>query len=77
LTPPDKDGNTVRGLHVGVGTKNSIIYSDSDHAIVTIDIEDLVVVHAGNATLVAPKRSEERVREAVKELEARGLDAFL
>jgi mannose-1-phosphate guanylyltransferase len=44
---------------------------------VTIDIDDLIVVHTPDATLVAPKKSEERVREAVKELEARGLDAFL
>lgn len=77
LSPPDQDGNTVRGTHVGIDTKNSIVYGDANHAIITIDIEDLVVVHTSNATLVAPKRSEERVREAVRELEARGLDAFL
>jgi mannose-1-phosphate guanylyltransferase len=77
LSEPDAHGNTVRGTHVGIDTRNSIIYGDRDHAIITIDIDDLVVVHTKNATLVAPKRSEERVREAVKELETRGLDAFL
>lgn len=77
LNSPDANGNSVRGLHVGIDTKNSIIYGSNDHAIVTIDIDDLVVVHTSNATLVAPKRSEERVREAVKELESRRLDAFL
>lgn len=77
LSEPDKDGNSVRGTHIGIDTKNTIIYGDANHAIITIDIEDMVVVHTSNATLVAPKRSEERVREAVKELEARGLDAFL
>jgi len=77
LSAPDANGNSVRGTHVGIDTKNSIIYGSNDHAIITIDIDDLVVVHTSNATLVAPKRSEERVREAVKELESRGLDAFL
>jgi mannose-1-phosphate guanylyltransferase len=77
LSEPDENGNTVRGTHVGIDTKNTIVYGDANHAIITIDIEDMVVVHTNNATLVAPKRSEERVREAVKELEARGLDAFL
>jgi mannose-1-phosphate guanylyltransferase len=77
LSDPDADGNSVRGTHVGVDTKNCIIYGDANHAIITIDIDDLVVVHTSNATLVAPKRSEERVREAVKALETRGLDAFL
>jgi mannose-1-phosphate guanylyltransferase len=77
LSEPDSHGNSVRGTHVGIDTKNTIIYGSADHAIITIDVDDLVVVHTKNATLVAPKRSEERVREAVKELEARGLDAFL
>lgn len=77
LNAPDANGNSVRGTHIGIDTRNTIIYGDATHAIVTIDVEDLIVVHTENATLVAPKRSEERVREAVKELEARGLDAFL
>lgn len=77
LSEPDAHGNSVRGTHVGIDTKNTIVYGTADHAIITIDVEDLVVVHTKNATLVAPKRSEERVREAVKELEVRGLDAFL
>src|SRR5690606_24143831 len=77
LNPLDADGNSAHGLHVGIDTRNSIIRTSSDHAIVTIDIDDLIVVHTATATLVAPRKSEERVREAVKELEARGLDAFL
>ncbi len=77
LRAPDASGNSVRGTHVAIDTKNCIVYGEADHAIITIDLDDLVVVHTSNATLVAPKRSEERVREAVKELEARGLDAFL
>ncbi len=77
LTEQDGAGNSVRGAHVGIDTKNCVIYGSDDHAIITIDLDDLVVVHTSNATLVAPKKSEERVREAVKELERRGLDAFL
>jgi len=77
LHDPDEHGNSVRGTHIGIDTKNSIVYGDDHHAIITIDIEDLIVVHTRNATLVAPKRSEERVREAVKILEARGLEEFL
>lgn len=77
LNPVDAAGNSTRGLHVGIDTRNSIIHASPDHAVVTIDIDDLIVVHTPTATLVAPRNSEERVREAVKELEARGLDAFL
>jgi len=77
LNPPDAAGNSARGLHVPIDTTDTIVYGTSDHAIVTIDVKDLIVVHTADATLVASKRAEERVREAVKELEVRGLDEFL
>lgn len=77
LNPPDSAGNSVRGLHVPIDTRNTIVYGPPDHAIVTIDVADLIVVHTPDATLVAAKRSEERVREAVAALETRGLDPFL
>jgi mannose-1-phosphate guanylyltransferase len=77
LNPPDAAGNTARGLHVSIDTADTIVYGTPEHAIVTIDVKDLIVVHTADATLVASKRAEERVREAVKELEVRGLEKFL
>lgn len=72
LHSPDAHGNTVVGHHVGIDTSGSIIFSDPDHTIVTIDIEDMIVVQTKDATLVAPKSAEERVREAVKRLQDLG-----
>ncbi|OYP34045.1 mannose-1-phosphate guanylyltransferase [Rhodopirellula sp. MGV] len=69
LHPSDQAGNTAVGDHIGIDTTGSIIFGDSDHTIVTIGVEDLIVVHTKDATLVAPKHAEERVREAVKLLE--------
>ena len=60
------------GSHLGIDTQGAIIHAQPGHTIVTIDIEDLIVVQTNDATLVAPKHAEERVREVVKELEARG-----
>jgi len=77
LHQPDADGNTVVGSHVGIDTKGTIVYGQDGHTIVTIDIEDLIVVQTADATLVAPKHAEERVREVVKALEERGLDGLL
>jgi mannose-1-phosphate guanylyltransferase len=74
LHQPDDEGNTVVGSHIGIDTKGSIIHGSPDHTIVTIDIEDLIVVQTPDATLVAPKHAEERVREAVKALEERKLN---
>ncbi len=77
LQPLDSSGNAVRGRHVGIDTTNAIVHCPDGHLIVTIDIDDLIVVHTPDATLVAPKKSEERVREAVQRIAAEGLDAFL
>lgn len=77
LVPLNSDGNTLQGNHVGIDTKGCIVRTEGDQTIVTIDVEDLVIVQAGNATLVAPKRSEERIRDAVKRLEQLGLDGLL
>ena len=67
LHDPDDDGNTVIGSHIGIDTKGSIIHGDDGHTIVTIDVDDMIIVHTDDATLVAPKHAEERVREVVKE----------
>lgn len=73
LHQPDANDNTVVGSHIGIDTKGSIVHAQPGHTIVTIDVEDLIVVQTADATLVAPKHAEERVREAVKALEEREL----
>ena len=73
LQENDADGNTIVGSHLGIDTKGTIIHSQSGHTIVTIDVEDMIVVQTPDATLVAPKHAEERVREVVQELESRGM----
>lgn len=77
LHEPDAQGNTVVGSHLGIETGGTIIHAQPGHTIVTIDVEDLIIVQTDDATLVAPKHAEERVREVVKELEARNLSDLL
>lgn len=77
LQPLDESGNAVRGRHIGIDTHRSIVHGSPEHLIVTIDIDDLIIVHTPDATLVAPKSSEERVRNAVSEIESRGWTEFL
>ncbi|KAA5545277.1 NTP transferase domain-containing protein [Roseiconus nitratireducens] len=72
LHPSDPQGNTVVGKHLGIDTTGSIIFGSPDHTIVTIGVEDLIVVQTKDATLVAPKSAEERVREVVKRLQESG-----
>lgn len=77
LQPLDESGNAVRGRHIGIDTHGCIVHGTPEHLVVTIDIDDLIIVHTPDATLVAPKRSEERVRKAVSEIESRGWNEFL
>jgi mannose-1-phosphate guanylyltransferase len=73
----DEQGNAVRGSHVGIDTRGSIIETTEEHVVVTIDLQDMIVVHTPDATLVAPKHAEERVREAVAALRKRGYERLL
>lgn len=71
LSGADNNGNTVVGRHLGIETRDSIVRTDKDHLVVTLGVDDLIVVHTPEATLVAKKQDEERIREVVRELEAR------
>jgi mannose-1-phosphate guanylyltransferase len=73
----DADGNTIRGKHLGWNTRGAIIRSSDDHLVVTMGVEDLIIVHTPDVTLVADKRDEESIRRMVEELSARGWSEFL
>jgi mannose-1-phosphate guanylyltransferase len=72
LAGSDVAGNTVSGRHLGINTKGTIVRTDGDHLIVTIGLEDCIVVHTPDATLVARKQDEEAVREVARQLAERG-----
>lgn len=73
----DADGNTVVGKHLGIETMRTIVHSGEDHLVVTMGLEDMLVVHTPDATLVAARTHEEAVRRVVAELEKRGWSEFL
>lgn len=77
LIKPDDHGNAVEGPFLGIDSKNMIVRSEPDHLVVTIGMQDVIVVHTKDATLVAPKQEEERVREVVKQLQELGLREYL
>ncbi|MBN1865362.1 MAG: mannose-1-phosphate guanylyltransferase [Victivallales bacterium] len=63
---PDKSNNVVKGLHIGVGTSNSIIYGDGSHLIATIDVDDLIVVQTKDATLVCKSASSQKIKDILQ-----------
>lgn len=77
LIEPDENGNAVDGPFLSIDSSNMIIRSEADHLVVTIGMNDTIVVHTPDATLVAPKTEEERVREVVKQLTELGHQQYL
>jgi mannose-1-phosphate guanylyltransferase len=77
LTEPDEQGNCVRGKYLPIQSQRMIVYGEQDHLLVTIGLNDMIVVHTPNATLIAPKDQEEHVREVVKQLQAREWTDYL
>lgn len=75
---PESDNNVVRGLHVGVDSKNCIIVGGSTHLIATVDVQDLIIVNTDDATLVCNVKSAQSIKELVKLIASKPeLSAFL
>ena len=67
----------IRDRFLGIDTKNSVVRSCDGHLVVTVGMEDCIVVHTPDATLVAKKEDEAKIKEVVKQLQERGMEKFL
>ncbi|MBN2768969.1 MAG: mannose-1-phosphate guanylyltransferase/mannose-6-phosphate isomerase [Campylobacterales bacterium] len=63
----DINGNTLNPNHIGVDSKNNLIYGN-ERKIATIDIEDMIIVDTTDALLISKKGSSQKVKEVVKQL---------
>lgn len=77
LQGSDGDGNTIVGKHLGIDTRETIVRGEGDHLIVTVGLEDCIVVHTPDATLVANRNNEESIRRVVEMLKEEGWDEYL
>lgn len=73
----DSQGNSVDAKHLNFGSKDCIVYSDDEHLIVTIGLQDCIVVHTDDATLVANRQDEGAIRQIVDELKQRKWNEYL
>lgn len=66
FTPDDQENVVIDARHVGLDTHGSLIVAeDSDRLVVTIGVDDLVVVETKDATLICPRHQVQKVRELV------------
>lgn len=65
--------NVDLATHVGRDTQGAIVYaSDREEVVVTIGLEDIVIVRDGNVTLVAQKQRTQEIKQILKQLQADG-----
>ena len=65
------DQNVDLATHIALDTAGSIVYAaDPDEVVVTIGLEDVVIVRDGNATLIVRKDRTQDIKAAVKQLGA-------
>ncbi len=64
--------NVELGQHVGLDTNGAIVYtSDNDEVVVTIGLEDTVIVRDGKVTLIVKKDRTQEIKSVLKTIQAR------
>lgn len=64
---PDADGNIIKADHIGIDTKNSIIYGNGKN-ISTIGLDGMIIVNTDDALLICPKDRAQEVKNIVDKL---------
>lgn len=74
----DKDGNiVVGGQHFSLDTSNSLVYGNGDsRLIVTIGVNNLIIVDTGDVLLVCRKEQASKVRQVVDHLKSSDGERF-
>lgn len=75
---PDENGNIVfSSEHIALDTDKSLVYGNRDgRLIVTIGVEDLIIVDSGDVLLVCNVNDAQKVRQVVSMLRANGRAHF-
>lgn len=61
--------NFVKGNHIGIDTRGSLIYGNNKKIIATIGIKDLIIVEANDALLICDKKHSHYVKKIVEKLQ--------
>ena len=68
--PADAAGNVVRGLAAVEQGAGNLVVSTPDHLVAVLGVQDLIVVHTADATLVCPKAKAQEIKALLKRCEA-------
>jgi len=77
---PDMNGNiaTNGGLHLSYETHNTMVYNGgTERLVVTIGVDDMVIVDTGDVLLVCKTEQAQKVRDVVDHLKKHRQEAYL
>lgn len=76
IFPPDESGNIIKANHMGLETRNSIIYGNG-RLITTIGVDGFIIADTGDALLICPKDKAQSVKEIVELLKENGMTEYI
>jgi mannose-1-phosphate guanylyltransferase len=76
---PDMNGNvTTNAQHLALDTHNTLVYSDDEQRlVVTIGLDDMVVVDAGDVLMICKADQSQKVRDVVEHLRKHHQEKYL
>jgi len=76
IFPPDDSGNIIKANHIGIETRNSIIYGNG-RLITTIGVDGFIIADTGDAILICPKDKAQSVKDIVDLLKEKGMNEYI
>ncbi len=79
VLPNDVQGNIlIHGEHIAENTEDTLVYGNGDkRLVVTIGVEDLVIVDSGDVLLIARRDQAQDVRKVVEQLKKENKEEYL
>jgi mannose-1-phosphate guanylyltransferase len=76
---PDMSGNVAANAqHLAVDTNNTLVYTkDGDRLVVTIGLDDVVIVDAGDVLMVCQVDQAQKVKDVVEHLKKHHQEKYL
>jgi len=63
---PDADGNAVVAPRaVILDGDNNVVFSEDDHLVALLGMDDCIIVHSADATLICSKADAQRLKDLV------------
>jgi mannose-1-phosphate guanylyltransferase len=76
ILPPDFDGNIIRGDHIGLDTRNCVVFS-GDKTVATIGLTNVVIVNTPDSLLVCNMDNVQDIKRLSDELKKLGREDLL